>query len=87
MNRFKKGDRVRLVNIIDGPGNTYPNVPSNTIGNTGVIDRVCENESDEDTDALPYRVKWDSGEYNSYRAINLVRISEEEDCSGGCIDE
>lgn len=73
MARFKIGDRVRLVSLIDPEGLTYGTGESNKVGNVVSIIGLEVGGWGGDIDA--YNVKWDNGTINSYYGGNLRKLS------------
>lgn len=73
MNRFKEGDRVKLVNIWGDAEKTWKWISSdaNKVGNTGGIRSVFSRDG---PDHCSYSVVWDNGEVNNYLASNLALI-------------
>jgi len=74
MAKFKKGQKVKLVNLEDWLGGKYFPSKSNKVGNTGTITGVywtggrCSH----------LEVRWDNGTANNYIEENLVHLIMED---------
>ena len=79
--KFRKGDRVKLVNIDNGDEGYYNNDISNTIGNIGTV--IMEADS---FDFIA--VTWDDNKgTNEYQEFNLSSIYTEDSSTVNTQDE